>query len=138
MSFLDAAFIVQGHLQADFSPARMKRTMKFVGQDLRKNARRLVARRAVSAPGGFPGKVTGDLQKSVKARISRSGWSVKVASYRTDAMKAKNAFYPAYLIHGTKNGVAPRGDYITATYRSRLDWARGAISSSLLDGVDLK
>ena len=138
MSLLEAAFLLQGTApSAEFEPKRMKRAMRTVGQVMRKDARRLVARRAVSAPGAFPGRVTGDLLKSVRFKLSRSGWSVKVASYRTEAMKAKDTFYPAILIHGSAH-LAPRGDYIEATYQARQDWVREQVSSSLLDGVELK
>lgn len=136
MNVLELVSVVSGDLQADFSPERMKRTMRVVGQDFRKNARRLIARRAVSAPGAFPGRVTGEMQRATRFKLSRSGWSVRVAAYPTPAMKE---FYPAFLIRGVKShGLAPRADFIAATYDQRLEWARTAISTSLLDGADLK
>lgn len=139
MSILDGILIVKGSINAEFSPAQMKRAMRVVGQDERKYARKLVARRAVSAAGGFPGKITGELQRSIRFKLSKSGWSVKVASCRTAVMQTKDAFYPAFLIRGVKSrGIAARKDYIEAAYDARMDWAHAQIASSLIDGVDLK
>lgn len=139
MSLIDGVLIVKGSINAEFSPALMKRTMRLVGQDERKFARKLIARRSVSAPGAFPGRVTGEMQRSVRFKLSRSGWSVRVASYRTPAMQTKDAFYPAFLVRGVpSHGLAARKDYIQAAYDARLDWARAQIASSLIDGVELK
>ena len=137
-SLLEFASAMQGSLHADFTPKHVRKTMRIVGADVRKNARRLVARRAISHAGQYPGMVTGELMRSIQAHVSRSGWSVRIASYRTARMKAKNAFYPAYLVYGTSHGIAPRKDWIDAAHEARTPWIQQVVSTALLDGVEVE
>lgn len=137
--FIEAVFVVQGYPHADFSPRNVRRAMRRAGADVRKAARRLVARRAISAAGQYPGKQTGELQKAIQARVSRSGWSVRIASYRTAGMERRNAYYPAFLVYGAPSkNLAKRRDYVVEAFEDREPYARQIIEQTLLDGVELK
>lgn len=81
----------------DFDKKVIKRGLRNVGRDIRKEARQLISRKAVSAPGDFPGKDTGVMSKSIKATVSRSGHSVWIRPTKTAGMRD---FYPAFVIYG--------------------------------------
>lgn len=74
-----------------------------------RKAGRLVANRAqlnLALAGGaanYPRKVTGVLRDSIKMRVSRSGFLVKVAPDKTAGMKD---YYPAYLHYGVRQGAS--------------------------------
>jgi hypothetical protein len=55
---------------------------------------------------GYPRVRTGRLLKSVTFKVSRSGFMVKVAPTKTSDMQA---FYPAYLHYGVKQGSRIKG-----------------------------
>jgi hypothetical protein len=55
---------------------------------------------------GYPHVRTGRLRDSVTFRVSRSGFMVKVAPKKTGDMQA---FYPAYLHYGVKQGGRVKG-----------------------------
>ncbi|MBV6287360.1 hypothetical protein [Pseudomonas aegrilactucae] len=50
---------------------------------------------------GYPTSRTGATVDAIKAKLSRSGFLVRVAPAKTSAMKA---YYPAYLHYGVKQG----------------------------------
>lgn len=82
---------------ADFDTKILKKTFRQAGGEIRKIARRLVSRRTVSRVGEFPGRDTGMLRKSILAKVSRSGFSVGVASYPITGM---DVFYPPFVYWG--------------------------------------
>ncbi|WP_290164524.1 hypothetical protein [uncultured Parasutterella sp.] len=81
----------------DFDKKVIKRRLRKVGRIIQKEARRLISRQAVSAPGDFPGTDTGVMSDSVKATVSRSGHSVWIRPTKTAEMRD---FYPAFVIYG--------------------------------------
>ena len=97
---------------ADFDTRVLKKNFRTVGAEVRKIARRLVSRRAVSKAGEFPGMNTGTLRKSIKSKVSRSGFSVGISSYKIEGM---DVYYPAFVYYGHRrrgadqvNGVPDR------------------------------
>lgn len=54
---------------------------------------------------GYPVNRTGETLQSIKFKVSRSGFLVKIAPHKTSAMKS---FYPAYLHYGVKKGTRLR------------------------------
>lgn len=72
-----------------------------------RKAGRLVANRAqlnLALAGGaanYPRKISGVLRDSIKMRVSRSGFLVKIAPDKTAGMKE---YYPAYLHYGVRAG----------------------------------
>lgn len=91
---------IVGHSRIDFDKKQVRRTLLKEGRAVQRSARRLVARRAVSKPGEYPGKRSGDLQRSIKPRVGSGGFWVKVAPTKTPQMEG--VFYPAFLNYGTK------------------------------------
>ncbi|MET3229981.1 UNVERIFIED_ORG: hypothetical protein ABIC54_002166 [Burkholderia sp. 1263] len=89
-----------GHTKIDFDKKKIRKTMRVLGRDVQKEARRLVARRAISQPGDYPGRDTGTLRRSIKSKVSRSGFLVRIAPQKTAEMG--DDFYPAYLWYGTR------------------------------------
>ena len=90
---------------ADFDTRVLKKNFRTVGAEVRKIARRLVSRRAVSKAGEFPGMDTGTLRKSIKSKVSRSGFSVGISSYKIEGM---DVYYPAFVYWGHRSKGADR------------------------------
>ena len=88
------------HKFIDYDRKVLRRAMVKGAAEIRKEARRLVARRAISAAGQFPGASTGVLRKAigVVSKGSRGGW-IKVGVKKTNGM---DSFYPAFLFYGVK------------------------------------
>ncbi len=80
----------------DFDTKVLKDGFRRMGKEIVKTSRKLVSRRGVSRKGEHPGKQTGTLAKSVKSRISRSGFSVAVKS----ESKGMPVYYPAFVYYG--------------------------------------
>jgi len=93
---------IAGHSRIDFDKKKVRRALLKEGRAVQRIARRLVARKAVSEAGQYPGKQTGALQKSIKLKAGSGGFWVKVAPYRTPEIGPD--FYPAYLNYGVKAG----------------------------------
>jgi hypothetical protein len=88
------------HKIIDYDRKALRRALVKGAAEIRKEARRLVARRAISASGQFPGSSTGALRKAigVVSKGSRGGW-IKIGVKKTAGMAD---FYPAFLFYGTK------------------------------------
>lgn len=123
-----------GHSMIDFDKKKVRKALRKAGADVRKEARRLVSRRAVSAPGEMPGWDSGDLRKSIRiAKVGRRGGYVKVEPVRTPHMKAINMFYPAILYYGSeKNNIEPRKNYMIAA----LDTKRSEIQRDIKTALE--
>jgi len=118
-----------GHSRIDFDKKPIKRTLRQQAGEIRKVARRLVARRAISGPGEMPGRRSGVLQRSIKVKVSSGGFWAKVAPYKTSEMKV---FYPAFLFHGSaKRNIEKRGNYMEFALNTRRAAAQVAIQSAL-------
>lgn len=88
------------HKTIDYDRKAMRKALVRGAAEIRKEARRLVARRAISASGEFPGTQTGALKKSigVVSKGRYGGW-IKVGVRKVAGM---DDFYPAFLFYGTK------------------------------------
>ena len=138
---------------ADFDPRVLKKGFRKVGAEVRKIAKKEVSKKAVSRAGDFPGRDTGTLRKSIKAKVSRSGFSVGVASYKVTGM---DVYYPAFVYwghrapgedmkdgksdkkqHGKKRVgtkvAAPRKNYIAAAAEAYGQTQYQSVMSTLLD-----
>ena len=120
---------IVGHTRLDFDKKPIRRALVKQGGEIRKAARRLVARRAISGPGEMPGRDSGALFRSIKVKVASGGFWAKVAPYKTQEMKV---FYPAFLYYGSqKRNIAQRGNYMAQALDVRRDAARGAIFAAL-------
>lgn len=90
----------------DFDKKEIRKAMRMAGKEVQTIAKRLVSRKQISKRDQYPGKRKGILQRSIKYKVSRSGFLVVIKPYKTAAMGEH--FYPAYLWYGVRRG-AKRG-----------------------------
>ena len=86
-----------GYRKIDYDPKALKQPLRGSGNAVRKIARKMISREAVSEAGQFPGKQTGEMAESIKVKVSKSGYSVAVYPTKTQAMPA---YYPAFVVYG--------------------------------------
>ena len=86
-----------GYRKIDYDPKALKQPLRKSGNAVRKIARKMISRKAVSEAGQFPGKQTGEMAKSIKVKVSKSGYSLAVYPTKTQAMPA---YYPAFVVYG--------------------------------------
>lgn len=89
---LVSAQVDRGFRNIDYDPRALRQPLRSAGNEVRKAARRLIARRAVSEAGQYPGRQTGRMQRSIRVRLSRSGYAVMVSPSKTSSMPV---YYPA-------------------------------------------
>jgi len=124
---------IQGHERIDFDKKKIRKAMRLRGRDIQKEARRLIARRAISAPGEYPGRRKGRLWRSIKYKVSRSGFLVRVAPYMTAEMGED--FYPAFLYYGSSRGLKKRDNYMEKAHENRREASRAALTAALQDSL---
>lgn len=130
MDALELNVMLSGHSMIDFDKRQIRKALVQGGGVVRQQARRLVARRAISNPEQFPGEDTGALKRSIKIykRGSRGGY-VKVGPTKTSEM---NVFYPAFLFYGSaKTGLAKRANYMTAALEMKRESVRANIRAAM-------
>lgn len=124
---LDAG--LEFHKVIDFDKRQLRRALVKGAAEVRKSARRMVSRAAVSNPGEFPGVDAGRLKRAIGTvkKGSKGGW-IRVGVRSIPG----SMFYPAVLFYGSrKRGIAKRGNYITAALDEKRDLIRNDIRSAL-------
>ena len=86
-----------GFKRVDYDGKALKDPLRKSGYAVRKIARKLISRKAVSDAGQFPGNDTGEMARSIKVKVSRSGYSVRIMPTKTNEMPA---YYPAFVVYG--------------------------------------
>lgn len=120
------------HKTIDYDRRAMRKALVGGAGIVRKEARRLLSRRAVSKAGEAPGRDSGDLVRAigVVSRGSKGGW-IKIAPRSIKG----SVFYPAFLFYGTDT-IAPRDNFMaTALVNKRepvRNLVRGALQQSLV------
>jgi hypothetical protein len=112
-----------------FKKTELKRAIRKGGGVVRQEARRLIARRAISAPGDFPGRDSGAMMRSIKVKVGSGCGYAKVMPYK-NAEIVKD-FYPAFLSYGTSSGLKPRKNFMVAALDSKQMQIRREISNAL-------
>lgn len=102
-----------GYRKIDYDPKALKQPLRKSGNAVRKIARKMISRKAVSEAGQFPGKQTGEMAKSIKVKVSKSGYSVAVYPTKTQAMPA---YYPAFVVYGHR---APYSETEARSHKQR-------------------
>lgn len=125
---------IAGHERIDFNKSKIRRAMRGFGQDVRKEARRRLARRAISAPGQDPGRDTGNLQRSIIYKVSKPGFLVRIYPGSAELRRKNAHWYAAYLYHGTDN-LAPRANYMAEALEARRAQIRAGLRGALLDSL---
>lgn len=117
------------HKVIDYDRKKMRAALVRGAGTVRKEARRLVSRRAVSRPGEMPGRESGDLWRAigVVSRGSKGGW-LKVAPKKINGSQ----FYPAFLFYGSqKTGLEPRGNYMEEALQNKAASVRAEAREAL-------
>jgi len=117
------------HKAIDYDRRAMRKALASGAAVIRKNARRLVSRRAISNPGEFPGMQSGALRRAigVVSRGSKGGW-VKVGVRSIPG----HFFHPASLYYGSqKIGLAKRGNYMEKSLSNSAATVRSGVREAL-------
>ena len=124
---------VEGFDRIIFEKRELKKAIRRGGAVVRAEARRLIAHRAISAAGEFPGFDSGAMSRSIQVRVGAGGGYAKVMPFRTPEMKQD--FYPAFLFYGTSRGLAPRKNFMVAALDNKQAMIRSAIAASLVKSL---
>ena len=121
---------LEGFSRIDFDKKKIRKALRIEGRAVQKLARKLVSKRILNSAGDYPAKRTGALMRSIKVKVSRPGFLVKIAPQKTAEMGKD--FYPAFLHYGsTKNNLAPRKNFMTDALDARREVSRVAIIKAL-------
>lgn len=120
---------ISGFSRIDFDKKKIRKVLLIEGRAVQKAARKMVSKRMLDSTGDYPAKKTGRLVRSIKSKVSKSGFLVRIAPQKTAEMKD---FYPAFLHYGSrKNNLAPRKNFMTDALDSRREVSRAAILNAL-------
>lgn len=122
------------HKTIDYDRNAMRRALTAGGAQVRQEARRLVSRKAISAPGENPGLLTGRLRRSIRIskRGSKGGW-IRI---EPSTFKPAHFFYPAILYYGSaKMNIAKRNNFMADALQNKRDAVRGQIRSALKNSL---
>lgn len=133
MTSLDIRITVEGINRLLFDKRELKKAFRKGGAVVAKESRRLIASRAISSAGQFPGYDTGTMSKSIKVKAGSGGGYVRVMPYKTLAMG--DDFYPAFLMVGTRNGLRPRKDFMVQALDNKQTEIRAAIHAALVNAI---
>ena len=130
------------HKTIDYDRKAMRAALAVGAKDVIKEARRIVSSRAISAPGGNPGEISGALKRSigVVTKGSKGGWT-KVGPRRTKELERKAsktnwAFYPAFLFYGSaKTGLAKRNNFMIDALQNKRDAVKSVIQAALKESL---
>lgn len=122
---------LQFHKTIDYDRKAMRRALVKGAAQIRKEARRIVSRRAISKPGEFPGMQTGALKRAIGivSKGSKGGW-VKVG---VKTIKGSD-FYPAFLFYGTPT-LAKRGNFMVSALDTKRETVRDEIREALKNAL---
>lgn len=117
------------HRTIDYDRRGMRKALVQGAGLVRKDARRQLARRAISAAGQVPGRDSGALQRSIGivARGSKGGW-IKIGPRTIPG----SIFYPAFLFYGSpKTGLQPRANYMAQALQNEREPIRNLVREAL-------
>lgn len=127
---------IAGHSRIDFDKKAVRRTLRKEGRSVQRVARRLVARKAISEPGQYPGKRTGALQRAIDLVVGKSGFWVRVEPTTKRIKEVSEVYYPAILFYGSrKRGIEKRDNYMTAALEARKSAASEALRATLAESL---
>lgn len=122
------------HKIIDYDRKALRKAMREGAAKVRKEARRIVSRRAISLAGEFPGMQTGTLKRAIGivGKGSKGGW-IKVGVRKTTQMKD---FYPAFLFYGSPStGLAKRANFMETALGNKREEVRSQIRSALQNSL---
>jgi hypothetical protein len=130
---IDVRITVDGFNRLRFDKRELKAAFRKGGAIVRKEARRLIASRAVSSAGAFPGYDSGAMSRSIKVKAGSGGGYVRIMPMKTSEMGAN--FYPAFLMVGTSRGIRPRKDFMVQALDNKQAEIRAAITAALQNSI---
>lgn len=99
----------------DFDKKQLRPHWRDIGKLLRKRMKRDLSKRGRSEPGQAPGRQTGTLSKSLKYRVTKTGFSVFIRSEKTKNM---STFYTPFVVYGH---VGPKSEMGEKVAKPRLN-----------------
>ena len=133
MSLDNIRITVDGFDRFLFDKRELKAAIRKGGAVVRKEARRLIASRAISAAGEIPGYQSGAMSRSIKIKIGSGGGYARVMPTKTSEMGP--AYYPAFLMVGTRRGLRPRKDFMVKALDNKQSEIRAAITAALANAI---
>ena len=130
---LDVNIQVKGINRLYFDKRELKAAIRLGGREVAKESRRLIANRAVSGAGDFPGFDSGAMSRSLKVKVGSGGMYAVVSPHKTAEMG--DDYYPAYLIYGTSRGLEKRKDFVVSAMESKRTMVRMLIRRSLVKAI---
>ncbi len=121
------------HSIVDFDRRLLRKSFRQAGGVVRKEARRIISRRAISKAGEAPGMDTGLMRRAVGivSRGSKGGW-IKIGIKSIPG----HDFYPAFLYYGSpKTGLAKRGNFMLQALDNKREDVRNIIRDALKDSL---
>lgn len=144
---------------ADFDKREVRKAMRKAGTLVVREARKLVAKRGPSAAGDYPSRRTGALSKAIRAKVSRSGFMVRIEPKTGTSVPASDPYF-AYLHYGVRRGgsktgsanrrkdhraqrsgpyrIQPRGNYMADGLQNQAGAVRGLLSAALAAGLRVR
>jgi len=127
------------HKIIDYDRKSMRKALSKGAAAVRKEARRLVARRAiVSQAGAAPVRQTGKLMRSIGVveKGTGGGWIKLGPRTFSKAGLEPGLFYPAILYYGSaKMNIAKRANYMEIALKNKREAVRGQIRAALQDAL---
>ena len=126
----------------DFDKVQVRKAMQRIGRLVQRDAQK----RVNGALADYPYKRSGTLRRSIKYRVSRPGFLVKIAPHKASSMAA---FYPAFLYYGVKRGakrnkghrkqsdngrgwrIKPRGNYMVDALHEKSGEIRRVLGAAI-------
>ena len=122
------------HKTIDYDRKKMRRALNEGAGEVRKEARRLLSRRALrSQAGDVPAMQSGRLMRSIGTikRGSKGGW-VKVGPRTIKG----SVFYPAFLFYGSpKTGLSKRANYMELALQAKASGIKTRSQNLLADAL---
>jgi len=119
----------------EVSKRDLRNALRRAGRDVQKEARRMVARRAISQAGAAPGRITGALQKSiglVMPSMKQDRQWVKIYPLTKKITPQAGIYYPAMLYYGSKKrNIEPRSNYMVEALNARRSRVRSIIAGAI-------
>ena len=99
----------------DFDRKIVRKTMRRAAALVRSRSKQLL--NAKRKRGNYPRKRTGTLVKSIRTKLSKSGFMARIAPEKIDGMEE---FYPAFLYYGVKDNPLKGTERARARRRGQL------------------
>ena len=122
------------HKVIDYDRKALRKALREGAAQVRKEARRIVSRRAISLAGEDPGLRTGALKRAIGivGKGSKGGW-IKIGVRKSKEMKD---FYPAFLFYGSPStGLAKRANFMETALGNKREAVRAQVRAALRNAL---